>query len=311
MIFEMGRPKKSYSVSALRTFSSCHRLYFWQYGMRITPVLEPIAFVVGRAWQNALISTYVQESEEAGIETIKDAFDLAVRTRPMSSRDAEELEKIRAATIGMLKGFAATYLKRDLRKWEFIEFEREFRLKMPGGRIFHGFIDTLIRLIKNRSIWVIENKTSRSIDQTHIERPFLDTQDRGYFYASCRFLDKKPKGVLHFVARKSALRGRQNESLTVLLERITNQYTENPGGFFLRKFIKFGPEICDLFELEFVVKTEEIEHCWKMFPKRGPGAFSQNPEYCFTYNRCPFWILCTKGVSKETMAGFIKRKEMR
>jgi hypothetical protein len=302
-------PPKTYSVSGLRTFTNCHRLHFYTYGLGIVPDKEILAFTIGSAYQSGLIATYVEENPEGGIKIIRDAFDLAVKRQPMGGAEAESLETVRVSTIGMLRGYAKVFLKEDLKRWKFLEFEREFNLKMPHGRMFRGFLDALIQRNRDRTIWVKEDKTTTRIDAYHTRRPILDFQLRGYVFAASRFLQKRPRGVFYCVARKSGLRGRQGESRVSLLKRTTEQYLENPLSFFMRKYIKFPRNTPEVFEREFDSKTSQIEECWHRLKRSGIEAFDQNPDYCFSWGKeCPYWILCTKGINDFTISGFKERK---
>lgn len=292
------KDKRVYSVSGIRSFQSCARKYYFERILCISPRVESIHFVTGRAWGRALVTVQVEEAVEPGIAEVKAVFDASLKNPSLSQRDIEEREKARAATCGMLRGYAEVWLKKDLKNWEFVEFEREFNIKMPGGRIFTGFIDEVItvRKGKRKGTWPVENKTAGQIGPYHTRRLPMDLQLRGYFYASKR-LGEDPKGILYFAVRKSALRGTKGESTVHLLQRISDQYTENPKGFFLREWLKPKEHLIQAFEDTFSNVAADIERAQEAEVQI--EGFTQNPGECFSWNQeCPFFLLCTRGLNK-------------
>lgn len=306
----MDEPKssKTYSVSRLRTFSSCHRRDYFSSILKITPKVEPIPWLVGRAFHRALNEAYLRESKKSGRAALRAAFNKALKNRFLSALDHSYIELQKATTEGMYNGFCEIYLKKDLANWIFIEFERTFKLKMPNGRAFFGIIDGLVEVLKgkNKGIWVLENKTASRINPFTVQKVKLDIQLLGYLYAGCRLIrGEKLKGVIYFQARKSFLRLRKGETFLSLIKRVKDQYLEDPKKCFSREFLRFPKKSVESFEKRFDLIASDIERCMKS--ENIMEAYYQNSDMCDSFGMCPYFPLCKKGMKDRILAYFKKR----
>jgi len=263
--------------------------------------------LVGTIWQEALTLVHVGEEPREAVKETRNSFRDARKKQWSFGSAPPSLDIHEATTIGMFKGYCQEYLEKDLKKWHFVEYEREFHVKMPEGRIFTGFIDAIIEIKKGRfkGLWVLENKTASRIDDFHTKGASVAPQLIGYSHAASELFRQKFQGVIYFVTRKSGLRGRQGESKISLIKRVEEQYTEDPSSFFFRKYIRMSSQKIAAWVREFGIKAGHIEAA--RASKYPHAAFYMNQDFCFHYGQCPYFPLCKRGPTNTVLAFYEQR----
>lgn len=205
-------------ISDVRTFKSCRRKWDWASPLRrnLEPSVPYMPFFSGRAMHYCL-EHYYQNSTPL-LHSL--GLFLANERRQMGDLWPQEEVKVQEQIdllVAMLQHYEqwVQHMHVDESKWadenlEFIALETPFsvRIRNPEGRTSNkiylaGRMDGVVRVKSDNSVWIWENKTTRSIKE--LTRSLAnDPQTGAYIYAARELWDVHPQGVIYNMLRKKA-----------------------------------------------------------------------------------------------------------
>ena len=287
---------KEITNSARSTFMNCQKKYQYAYVYGLAPRRASIPLLVGTLFHEELDIVYSSRNfDEAAMRTrIAAACEKACSWEGLSAQDSDDIWIQEPVTCGLVKGYVARYMKEDLKRWEILEAEGSFEAKLPGGWIYRGKKDLVIRDTKDGKTYLVEHKTAGRLDANYVAKLPMDNQILGYAWAQ-RETGKRFAGVVYNVSRKSALRKKQSETGAQFGARIEEDYLLNAGAYFYRETLVFSDADLDRFGAELKRFVGYIDRA------QGEGYFMQNAGHCTAYGPCPYMRLCLDGVNKETL----------
>lgn len=293
------RDGKQLTNSARTTFLNCRRKYQYTYVYGLAPRRPSIPFLVGGLFHDELDKMYSEQEfdEDAARLRIGKACEKAADTPGLDPKESDKIWTQQAIAFGAVKAYAKRYLGNDIKRWEIIEPESAFTIDLPGDWKYRGKVDLIVRDRKTGRHLLVEHKTAGKIDAGYVAKLPLDNQILGYAWAKIK--EKlKLDGVVYNVVKKPGIRLKQNESLLQFYKRIEMEYENDPGAYFYRETLAFGPEDIKRFEQELLKFLGEMDTAAKT------GYFYQNTSQCTAMGTCQFMPLCSKGVSKDTLMLF-------
>jgi CRISPR/Cas system-associated exonuclease Cas4 (RecB family) len=113
-----------------------------------------------------------------------------------------EYEAARELGVAMLEGYAAWEVNEpQLGLLKVDHTEEQFKVRVPGKRAyFVGKRDGRTEI--NGELWLVENKSAKSVGDSYIEALALDLQVTGYTWAAEQELNRPVAGVVYNILRK-------------------------------------------------------------------------------------------------------------
>lgn len=299
--FEHG---KELTNSARSTFLNCRKKYEFSYVYGLATRRPSIPFLVGglfhaaldRCYSNKFVLDLDKEKSIADKECEK-----AASQPGLTPEESDKVWTQAATVVGLLSGYKRQWLDQDKAKWDVIEAEGAFEVKLPNGWRYRGKTDLVVRDKKTKAVRLVEHKTTSRLDAGYVAKLPLDNQILGYIWA------KNQEGlgikeVVYNVARKPTIRLKQSETLDAFCKRLQDEYLLNAATYFYRETLTFDPADVERFREELFRFSAEIDRCEK------DKFYYQNTTQCTAYGVCPFMPLCTGGVNDETL-GIFRTKE--
>ena len=271
--------------------------YFW------------VGRVVHDEWERMYLSG--KFSKAAFRKRTEKATRLAVK-QCVNPDQEDRIWKASAMAQGLVPAYARHYLEKDLAYHDILAAEGGFEVAIPGTEwTYIGFFDLLSRArkkdgeIKKGDLILWENKTTGMLDVNYIAKLPLDYQILGYCWGVREQSGYGlPKWVMYNASLKSRLRQKQTETKGQYLDRVEEDYTNDPTKYFYREVLRFGNRAIDMFvdELSRWV-TEDLE------PALRTGYFSKNTRTCTAMGLCDFMPICIGAVPLSEALLHFERKE--
>jgi hypothetical protein len=296
---------KELTNSARSTFLSCPQKYEYSYVYGIAPRRTQIPFLVGGLFHDELERMYKtgELNPEAMRKRVGDACEKACQFPGASADDSDLIWMQQAIVCGMVKGYKALYLEKDLERYEVVEAEGQFEAKLPRGWKYRGKKDLVLRERKTKQLILCEHKTAGKIDAGYVAKLPMDNQILGYAWAQRESGGEEFASVLYNVTKKPQIRQTQKESSIQFQKRIEDDYILNPGAYFYRERLTFTTEDLDRFGAQLKKFVNNIERA------REEDDFFQNAGECVgKFGTCPFMRLCLGGINKDTLLGYRIKK---
>lgn len=305
--------KMIWTASALRTFRTCRRKFFWRYVMRLG--LEGINpnLVFGSAVHDALADWYC--GKRTSMAKIAERYTkklLEMTQQDTALQDQGDFDKwnqLLATFRGMMVGYSEVYAQ-DKKRWNVTRenVEREFFVDF-GDYAFAGKVDLIVS--DKDGPLLVEHKTASQVGQSYIERLVLDTQIRSYVFGAVYGLGIKATRVLYDVVRKCMLRRKANESQASFDRRIADDYASRPDFYYFREKLPVKRHSVDAFREELQQTHDEYVHIITTRDWRDPRSWTINDGACIDYQRlCPFFPLDTIGLDPGTGLMYDQRSVM-
>lgn len=272
-----GNGKIILTNSAISTFKSCPKKYFWRYLRELESIERPPALLLGTAIHGFLESHYRQ-----------------LPFTPPSDLNSKSL--------AILKGVAEFYpilFMDDADLFDPVAVEKTIHgeiLNPETGRParefkYSGKIDGLVVLKKDKEgfkagdLLLLEHKSVSKVDDSYFERLQLDSQLLLYSLYLSRELETPISGCLFNVIEKPKIRPKKNESDEEygLRLRMEMNWPEQ----YHRRYLRFPDQ--RLHEIQ-----KELWDAKNVVAKaRQENIFTMNANACFDYHRkCGYWALC-------------------
>jgi len=264
-----------------------------------------LPFLVGDLFHDGLERMYGtgRFDEQSQRKRVTLAVEKACLTSCLSPSQSDKVWKQQALIMGMLIGYAAKYLKKDLENWKVKCLEDKFSFKLGRGWVARGKKDMVV---ETRGKWkrliLVEHKTAGQLDANYIAKLPLDNQIQHYALAEKKRTGQAPDEVLYNIVKKSQLRQRQNETFEEYLNRIETEYLNNPSAYYYREILTISDKMLARYEEELERFTLELDRAIK------ENYFYMNTSQCTAMGVCPYMPLCIDGPTKEVLLRYRVRK---
>lgn len=273
------------TASRMNAFLSCQRKHYYRYEIGLRQNVDGDALRFGSAWHVAMEARWNGSS-------LDDAFKAAIA-------DKTTLDEVQIATLsGMLAGYYSMY---DNDPVKTVHPEVEFRYALAGSRKFDvaGKIDGLA-VMQDDSLAIVEHKTAGcdiAPDSDYWLRLRGNPQVMQYVLAA-RKLGWDVSHVIYDVARKPAIRVKQNETCEQFAERLAADTKERPDFYFARRDVPILEDDLGEFEIQRNVLARQILSC-RMLSRK-----STKPEHGWPKNvgemtckLCDYSAFCLQNTS--------------
>ena len=265
------------SHSSCSVARACPMKYKWRYVDGYKPIRKAIALTLGSITHEAFDLHYKNRQNISNF--IVEKMDNMISEAMLP--DAEDLEVIKATSLGMWENFPF----KNLVEFEEIQSEKEFRVPVSDmyNVTFVGKSDRLLK--KDGQWWIGELKTSGLPFQAFKNRMTVSDQVTAYVYA-WRQLGIPVEGVVFDFVKKPLLRKNSRETCFEYCERIRKDYAARPDFYFQRHYEYRSDEELQRWVVDIRQTINVIRDAWK-------GRVYRNPDACWNYNsECCYKKIC-------------------
>lgn len=283
------------TATRMSTLLACPRRHYWRYEVGLRRAVDADALRFGSAWHRSMEARWCGADLEA-------AFTAGIG-------DATEIDELQIATLsGMLAGYYHLYADDPVQS---VHPEVEFRTPLSGSRTFDvaGKIDGLA-VMRDGRLALIEHKTA-GCDISPESDYWLRLRGNGQvmqYVIAARALGWDVALVIYDVARKPAIRVKQNETIEAYGERLAADAQERPEFYFARREVPILEDDLAEFEVQRLMMARQILAC------RGESRRAVRPEHgwpknvsefgCRICDFAPFCLQNTRVDAAQPPAGF-------
>ncbi len=306
------------SNSMLSTWNTCKRMFMYKYMYRLESRVTKIYFLIGKWFGKGLDNFY-----EHGVTNVNAMlngyYDELEKMSVYTDESQKEKFEKEAAVLEALLIFYEKFYKNDLKKYKYIEAEREFAFVVKPNQyetnrtfMYTGKIDLLLQYKKTKQPAIMEHKTTSKIDMGYIAKLGVDSQITGYILGA-NSEGYKVTEVIYNINGKSQLRLKKNEKTDGLRKRILDDYDANPEKYFHRQNIIRRPSFIKEFKADLSYKLDDlgylIDSSDSINPKDDISLFYKNESQCKTnWGTCEFINLCSENMPDDYIDARFKQR---
>lgn len=287
------------SVSSLKDFMTCRRLYYYKRIKKYTKTSFNLPFIVGRVIHMGLGYLLEKKPNAVALMTqyFKEERKKANNEFTLSVDQLTKLDQQEYVTQGMLIAYAKKY-RAMIRDAQLIGSEVEGALEFGENVTFVIKLDNLIRIRTKKVLH--ELKSSKYITPEYVHMIRTDIQTAAYFhFHNMIFEDSKIDEIMYDVIKKPGIRQKKGEGYQAFLQRLV-EYYDKPGDeavFHIERFSQPVIGVDDLINTVFKISED-------MLRSKTKEDYYQNYDKCSSYygDVCPYYDLCFNGgESKENL----------
>lgn len=301
------------SHTMMETFQCCRKQFEYIYRRGITPAVTSDSLMLGGFIHGALelwFKTIKRHQEDKNSNWIEKRQEFSWAFNEMLDFETLLSEEDKLKAVALIDGYIDMYSD-DLENFTIVGVECEFAqpLMSPDGKeesktfCLGGKIDCLVRDNEDGSLYILEHKTARSVNEGYIGRVSIDAQTALYAMAVESALREPVHGVIYDVlvkpqlkmskgetdeeyeARKAAsktgrIKRKEAESNDEFLIRLKANMTDEN---FVRVYVSFDDERREELSEEIWAIASDIENC---------RCFYKCTGNCLKYGVCPFMSIC-------------------
>jgi hypothetical protein len=300
--------------SSIAAFKSCRRRYQYRYIDGLELMDRPVYFDFGSAIHLGLAMHYRGKPLTEVLQAVESYFQ-EHSPEPDDAKRVEDWMEAKDLAVGMLRGYVSHYAGRD--KFKVVEIEKSFELPIHDirGREYEGIrlAGKVDGIVEDGGLWVLEHKTTKTIDSRYERKLTLDAQSMIYLEAMDRVYGRRLNGVIYNVLVKSIpemSKILKNGSLSKAKDQNTTPelygmaisenglniadyadflaYLEqNRKQYFFRERLAFSNDEREEWRRELWQIAADIERATEM------GAFYRNTASCVGFGTCPYLDICS------------------
>lgn len=261
--------EKTWDYTALDTFLTCRRKYYWRMVRHLSPIGVAPALMFGLAIHDALDAHY-SKGPEAGLNKFRETY---------KDTEGDEIRTV-ANGIKMLEHYARIYKHEPFKVIGVPETGFVFPI---GEYLWGGRIDLPVEW--DNDLYIVEHKTTATLRNTYFKQFDLNMQVTSYILAAEEFLGRKCQGCVINVL----------EPWKELIRPTAK--SKRPEDHFARKPMTRTKMHKDAFRENIPRIIKDILWCEKN------DQFYPNEHACFSYNYdCPYKTLCMYGEDERFIA---------
>jgi CRISPR/Cas system-associated exonuclease Cas4 (RecB family) len=293
--------------SSIQTFKDCRRKYYYRYVLGIEPKEKADYFILGVAVHLGLKLHYSGKSTVEIEEVISDYFQKQAPRQFNDPRVHQKWIDAHLLAVGMVNHYRETYQDEQ---FTVKDVEVPFSVDINGVNL-KGVKDMIVT-DEHGNDWVVEHKTTSSIDDRYIKKLSLDAQSITYLF------DGKAIGVIYNVLLKKLpvipkplQNGKFSDkpgpnawvTINSFLQACTehkkdpNEYSEHidwlrlhQRQFFYREWLTFPNRMINQNRDELLQVAWDVRDC--MNNPQGQQRYYKNTSSCIGFGTCPFFDIC-------------------
>lgn len=310
----MSKPLIKLSATAIDTFLSCRKKYYYSRILNIQPTDRPDALDFGSAVHKALayIFNELKTNPSNGIkEVLPNAID-------QIKQYAEEYclpKESECKAIALISSYVNLYWFDDRLKYEVLDVEKYFERPLDISQTTlvctHGYFDAIVKDRQTEKVYVVEHKTTGMFSDDYVEHSIFDTQVMIYMDA-CKNIYGRCDGVIYdvlskpkhsmsvgetddeFESRKAAsktgrIKRKESETPEQFIQRIQESFNEST---LTRHLIEHTNEELEAFGCELRGIYSDMHYCNSYYKCTGN---------CLKYGACPYMNLCSGKVTLDNL----------
>ena len=241
----------------IATFAECRKKFDLSFNKKIVPRKLPKTLQIGSLFAKGIF--YLHKGGEiavccANVDFIAEQLEL----RATNQEHINEIETDKITTIAMLIGYEQHFMEQKL------NILPEYHIKIPIQKkyIYIMRLDGRVKTHEKEN-WVLELKTTASIQKNQIERLPCDFQLKSYCWGLQKWTWKKVKGILYRFIRKPSIKQKQNETIEQFQKRLQKDYIEREDFYFYEEMPLLDQNILQDFEEELNQIFSDLTQCYK------------------------------------------------
>ena len=343
------------SDSQISTFNSCKMEYYYAYVKCLVPRKKKKSLSFGKIFHEGMEGLYAPPLNDINVNYALRMIDRAVANVDRSmfeQSDYDDLEWSEIVAKEMIRGIAKTWFKDDMKEGvKILEVEGEHIVPMinPDTHrkskqfLFHVRADKI--KIENGRFWLVEYKTTSSIDKNLEQRLKIDKQSLNYLYYLQGIYGVQFEGTIFRYLKKPGIKRLEKvpstdaDGIKIVIDRNGDRVLNNNGsprqsadtakGF----YFKYRPETREEFfkrlEDEFTKDPDKYFHEFRIhMPQedmiqsarelwiagqdvayvRKHGLYHKNTKNCLMIN-CSYIKLCAGSLDEDDVQNMFKKKE--
>ena len=285
-----------------------YRLMGIKKALNIGDLFAQCVFFLHRGEDIAKCMLYVEELQKPLIE------------RATNQAQVDELETSAIMVQSMLMGYETMFLnKKEIKVTKYNqnggidgfdeitiqEIVPEYKLEIPWkvGNYHYKYINRLDGKVitDDTGLWILELKTSTSIDGDLILKLNTNFQINSYWFSMLYNEQQEVDGVLYRYIRKPSIRQNKNEALEKFRIRLSKDYQERPDFYFYEESLYFNQPQIKIFTRDMNYHFEELTRCYvtNVWPKRGVACDSN-------FGLCEYLKYCSNP-TQETLDTYYRK----
>lgn len=277
--------------SSSNTWGLCEQKYCWKYEYGLRPQSKSFPMVVGSMFHEGIDYLLDNGMDEQSLDHAKHNI-LSIDNWEEDDTDALLYARF------MLNRYHERY-EMDGDPWvEVVSTEETMGIPLDNDWWLFGKVDGLVR-DKDGDLWLLEHKTTYSVDDDFLEKVKLDGQITRYMLMVREVFGEAPDGVIYNVICRPRKYQRKGESTSDYLERNIEEYRTRPKEFIDRQWAyrdtsELNDEITNLNRI-----TEEIDEA------SNRDFWTRNTGVCYMRQRkCPYTDLCKNGMKPHIISNY-------
>jgi hypothetical protein len=269
----------------------CEQRYRWRYEYGLIPNQSSYYLSVGSFFHEGVDHLL---SEGCTLPALEEAKELLME-KEVDDNDWEAL----LTSIWMLERYQE-FWDTEGNPWvEVVSTEETMGFPLLNEELWiFGKVDGLVRDSAGH-LWLLEHKTSYSVDREYIEKVELDGQITLYMLLVMEVFGEVPDGVIYNVVCRPRKYRRNDESIEGYLARNLEEWRLTPRSYMDRQIAFRSPE--SLEEL----RQQLIHTYYRIKSARDEESWLMNTGVCYLRQRkCPYTRLCKEGMRPDILAMF-------
>lgn len=278
--------------SACNTWCLCEQRYCWKYEYGLRPNgNNNFPLSVGSKFHEGVDHLLANGSSEQSLDEAKHS----ILSRDRFEEDEEDALK---TARFMLDRYWEYWVEKGNPWVEVVSTEETMGYPFRDDYWYFGKVDGLVR-DETGNLWILEHKSTYSIDQNYLSKTKLDGQITKYMLMVREVFGVVPDGVIYNIVCRPRKYQRKGESTDHYLERCTEEYRTSPKSYMARHKAFRNPEDLSRAQDNIDRMIDEIEEA------RDLDFWVRNTGVCYMRQRkCPYTTICKQGLTPQVLSGF-------
>jgi hypothetical protein len=305
------------TYSMWNAFRNCRKSCQLRYELGLVPLAENRTLSFGSLIHKCLDAWYTTSD----LEYVQRMIDETYPNRYANDDEKFDWHNAHAMMIGYTRAYPMS-----LELFKVIALEKVFTGPIVNpdtsaqSRTFKlsGKIDGLLQKMDG-TYWLLENKTTQSLDGNYLEKLWCDLQITMYAYYLEQTLGIRITGIIYNVLVKASLKQRKEETEEEFAIRYAEACAKNKSGkssatrhiaepdneFRARLIDKYCEDSTSMFHREEIylsrdqydeLRSELWELTQQYLDAKRRGTWYKNTDFCFRWNRpCAYFSICRSG----------------
>ena len=280
----------------IATFQECRKRFDLSFNQHIFPRIQKKFIEVGSLFSKSVYYLHKGTPIENCLAYIEQKAE-ELKLSAVNQERINEIEEDKVTVVAMLNGYNEKFMSQN------VEIIPEYNIKVPIKRkyIYSMTLDGRIKTYQKDN-WILEIKTTASIEKDQITRLPCDFQIKSYAWGLQKWAHKPVKGVLYRFIRKPSIKQKQTETIDQYLKRLMLDYINRKDFYFYEEMPLLDQNIISDFDNEIYQMFDDLNACYKT------NNWYKSPLCGKTrYGICPYFQYCSNPI-EETLETFYEMR---